>query len=102
MGPWPGQASDKAVREIDRCDRWSPGPGYRQIQLAGIASGAGWPQTCVVDVREGPQVSEGVPDGGVIRTPDQRLRVFVSSTLGELAAERQAVRGAITGCGWCR
>ncbi len=32
----------------------------------------------------------------VIRTPDQRLRVFVSSTLKELAEERQAVRQAIT------
>ena len=32
----------------------------------------------------------------VIRTPDQRLRVFVSSTLKELAAERQAVRDAVT------
>ena len=32
----------------------------------------------------------------VIRTPDQRLRVFVSSALGELAAERQAVRDAVT------
>jgi len=31
----------------------------------------------------------------VIRTPDQRLRVFVSSTLHELAAERTAVRAAI-------
>jgi predicted ATPase len=31
----------------------------------------------------------------VIRTPDQRVRVFVSSTLGELAAERQAVTAAI-------
>jgi hypothetical protein len=30
-----------------------------------------------------------------IRTPDQRLRVFVSSTLQELAAERQAVRDAV-------
>jgi predicted ATPase len=30
-----------------------------------------------------------------IRTPDQRLRVFVSSTLDELADERQAVRAAI-------
>lgn len=30
-----------------------------------------------------------------IRTPDQRLRVFVSSTLGELADERRAVRRAI-------
>jgi hypothetical protein len=31
----------------------------------------------------------------VIRTPDRRLRVFVSSTLAELAAERQAVRRAV-------
>lgn len=30
-----------------------------------------------------------------IRTPDQRLRVFVSSTLGELADERQAARRAV-------
>ena len=30
-----------------------------------------------------------------IRTPDQLLRVFVSSTLRDLAEERQAVRGAI-------
>jgi hypothetical protein len=32
----------------------------------------------------------------VIRTPDQRVRVFTSSTLQELAAERQAVRDAVT------
>jgi predicted ATPase len=32
----------------------------------------------------------------MIRTPDQRVRVFVSSTLDELAAERQAVTTAIT------
>src|SRR5262252_671984 len=32
----------------------------------------------------------------VIRTPDQRVRVFVSSTLQELEAERQAVRDAVT------
>ncbi len=32
----------------------------------------------------------------IIRTPDQRLRVFVSSTLQELADERQAARDAIT------
>jgi predicted ATPase len=31
----------------------------------------------------------------VIHTPDQRLRVFVSSTLGELAPERAAARSAI-------
>ncbi len=32
-----------------------------------------------------------------IRTPDQRLRVFVSSTLAEMAEERAAVARAITG-----
>jgi predicted ATPase len=32
----------------------------------------------------------------VIRTPDQRLRVFVSSTLGELADERRAASRAIS------
>src|SRR5881397_566014 len=32
----------------------------------------------------------------VIRTPDQRVRVFVSSTLDELAPERVAAREAIT------
>jgi len=39
------------------------------------------------------------PDGARrdITTPDRRLRVFVSSTLEELAAERSAVRAAITG-----
>ena len=35
----------------------------------------------------------------MIRTPDQRLRVFVSSTLGELADERQAASRAIAANG---
>ena len=35
-------------------------------------------------------------EGQRIRTPDQRIRVFVSSTLTELAAERAAARTAIT------
>lgn len=34
-------------------------------------------------------------DATAIRTPDRRLRVFVSSTLGELADERRAARQAI-------
>jgi Domain of unknown function (DUF4062) len=34
-----------------------------------------------------------------IRTPDQRLRVFVSSTLGEVAEERQAVSHAVAALG---
>jgi class 3 adenylate cyclase len=42
-------------------------------------------------------VSDGPPQTrpGVILTPDQRIRVFISSTLGELAAERAAARRAI-------
>jgi predicted ATPase len=40
-------------------------------------------------------VSQGSRNA-VIRTPDQRLRVFVSSTLGELAEERRAVSRAIS------
>jgi predicted ATPase len=32
---------------------------------------------------------------GAIRTPDQRLRVFISSTLGELADEREAARASV-------
>src|SRR5215471_9756875 len=32
---------------------------------------------------------------GLILTPDQRVRVFISSTLGELAAERAAARRAV-------
>src|SRR6516164_2455572 len=39
---------------------------------------------------------EVMAETGVIRTPDQRVRVFVSSTLQELAAERRAVREAVT------
>ena len=33
---------------------------------------------------------------GIINTLDQRLRVFMNSTLTELAAERRAVRDAMT------
>src|SRR5262249_2240240 len=44
----------------------------------------------------GRSVSSGSPGDVVIRTPDQRLRVFVSSTLGELADERRSVSRAIS------
>jgi Domain of unknown function (DUF4062) len=45
---------------------------------------------------QGRSASEGSWDEAVIRTPDRRLRVFVSSTLGELAEERGAVVRAIS------
>ncbi len=41
-------------------------------------------------------MSDGSGDEAVIRTPDRRLRAFVSSTLGELADERRAVSRAIS------
>jgi predicted ATPase len=41
-------------------------------------------------------MNEQLQGDAVIRTPDQRLRIFVSSTLGELADERRAVSRAIT------
>jgi hypothetical protein len=44
-------------------------------------------------------MSQGQRDEAAIRTPDRRLRVFVSSTLGELAEERRAVSRAFRRCG---
>ena len=67
------------------------GPG-----TCGVAGRGGWLQTCVVGPDQGRAASAGLPDGAVIRTPDRRLRVFVSSTLGELAEERRAVARAVS------
>src|SRR5215831_10634373 len=51
----------------------------------------------VVDDLRGCGLACGVmAETDVILTPDQRVRVFVSSTLGELAAERATARRAIT------
>src|SRR5262252_2763246 len=41
------------------------------------------------------RLAAGTAASQVIRTPDQRVRVFISSTLDELAAERAAAREAI-------
>ena len=49
--------------------------------------------------KENPLPASATPDGrspARIQTPDQRLRVFVSSTLEELADERRAVSRAIS------
>jgi predicted ATPase/class 3 adenylate cyclase len=53
----------------------------------------GEPQSARPAASPGP--ASPVERAGVILTPDQRVRVFVSSTLGELAAERAAARRAI-------
>src|SRR5919202_365629 len=44
-------------------------------------------------------MSEEHESNSAIRTPDQRLRVFVSSTLAELADERAAVARAVSALG---
>ena len=41
-------------------------------------------------------MSKGQENKAVIRTPDRRLRVFVSSAPGELADERRTVSRAIS------
>src|SRR5215831_2186843 len=43
-----------------------------------------------------PRAGSAAAGAGMILTPDQRVRVFISSTLEELAAERAAARRAIT------
>ena len=58
----------------------------------------GWFETGAVEPDRAGSGNAGPPHE-VIRTPDQRLRVFVSSTLEELAEERQAVARAITALG---
>src|SRR5499427_10708167 len=68
----------------------------RGIDLRGLVGQGGWLQTCVVGPDQGRSVSDGPRDEVIIRTPDRRLRVFVSSTLGELADERRAVSRAIS------
>src|SRR5215475_636001 len=66
-----------------------PGPA-----AAWVPSVTAWSQACGGLTRV---IEEASPGGEMaIRTPDQRLRVFVSSTLDELAEERRAVSRAIS------
>jgi Domain of unknown function (DUF4062) len=55
-----------------------------------------WSETWAVESEHARPGNAGVPGHLVIRTPDRRLRVFVSSTLGELAEERRAVARAVS------
>src|SRR5262249_56344687 len=75
------------------------GGGGRRPWRRWAARGCRWGRL-VADLRGGVRqrlsVNEGPADGPVIRTPDRRLRVFVSSTLGELSAERRTVSHAIS------
>jgi predicted ATPase/class 3 adenylate cyclase len=50
-----------------------------------------------VDAAAAPGEGSRLDRTEMILTPDQRVRVFISSTLGELAAERVAARRAIAG-----
>ena len=92
---------DRRRRRVSRQIAGCPGPAWR-LTAAGywrtVRRGAGG------DRNEDPQgtgarspVSHEPPQTGpgVILTPDQRIRVFISSTLEELAGERVAARRAI-------
>ena len=66
-------------------DRAAPGHDPRKEHHEGKSPGG-----------PGSSVSRGLRGGPVIRTHDRRLRVFISSTLGELADERRAVSRAVS------
>jgi len=84
--PGPGSAEPNT-----RSSRWHAGRWDRCTDRP-VLHGQRWPRLWLADLDW-----EVMPETGVIRTPDQRVRVFVSSALQELAAERRAVRDAITG-----
>ena len=74
--------------------------GVRAAVLGGPCPEPGWRQgrcRCMftANVMGTLMVDSGRRSPAGIRTPDQRLRVFVSSTLDELAAEREAARAAV-------
>ena len=56
----------------------------------------GYVRPGLLDVAGMAEADGGAERGPLIRTPDQRVRVFISSTLRELATERVAARSAIT------
>jgi predicted ATPase len=67
-----------------------------EMTVPRVAMLAGSSETCTVGPQRGRSGNEGLPGDVVIRTPDRRLRVFVSSTLDELVDERRAVLRAIS------
>jgi hypothetical protein len=77
-------------------------PDWCSDRRGGILALTGDPQASRANFDDDPpggSVSAENESDAAIRTPDQRLRVFVSSTLGELAAERAAVARAISALG---
>jgi len=69
-------------------------PVPAEDERGGLPARAGGFQTGLG--RPGTILSYGLRADVVIQTPDQRLRVFVSSTLGELAEERRVVARAVS------
>ena len=67
--------------------------------VGGLVVGLGWSPSTGRDGRREAGAGEVAHAGGAgaIRTPDKRLRVFISSTLEELASEREAAQAAVTG-----
>jgi Domain of unknown function (DUF4062) len=76
---------------------WVSAGYYRLVPLPDSTASRVWDMGEPEEARVTAWPREGSPAGraAVILTPDQRVRVFISSTLGELAQERAAARRAI-------
>jgi predicted ATPase/class 3 adenylate cyclase len=83
-----------SMGELDLKGLERPVVAHRIEWEADEASAAMPPLPAGLAAVEATVVESGVVDAQ-IRTPDQRLRVFVSSTLGELADERHAARASV-------
>lgn len=82
---------------IARRTAWTQARRGSNLSSELAAAGPDWFQTGVMEqFTEVNSVADESPMDVAIRTPDRRLRVFVSSSLGELADERRAVKRAIT------
>src|SRR5690348_11973147 len=69
--------------------------GFRRVRQRSTRTGTSAVEQAPPGTKSTPLPAHVAPTPG-IRTPDQRLRVFVSSTLQELSEERVAARQAIS------
>src|SRR5262249_18458411 len=103
---------ERTLKDLDRPVRLfqlaAPGLDTPAVQVTGrhaagtahdalAVPGAAMPEASAAADRASSGDVASVAETDVIRTPDQRVRVFVSSALQELAAERRAVRDAVRG-----
>ena len=96
MVPWALADVDCVVMRLVRTVRALDEQGYDHL-LHCEFGGRGWGMGDAQEpgVTASPGMEPPADQAAVILTPDQRVRVFISSTLQELAEERAAARRAI-------